>query len=188
MKIYFTRHGETEWNSRDIICGITEIGLSDKGIEQAKELAGKISRSCPDISVLISSPMKRALDTAAYAAKALGLDIITDKRLREWNYGSYEGKHRDAEGFLDAKLEFGCRMPGGGESVFDLVNRVYGLIDEIREKYADKNVLLVCHGGICRVIETYGRNMTRKEFAGFFMGNCELRMINTDNLQGGTAE
>ena len=66
-------------------------------------------------------------------------------------------------------------MPGGGESVFDIVNRVYGLIDELYGKYPDKNILLVCHGGVCRVIETYFRDMTRDEFAHFFMGNCELR-------------
>ena len=52
--------------------------------------------------------------------------------------------------------------------------------DELREKYADKTILLVCHGGVCRVIETYYRNMTRKEFSCFFMGNCELRSFETE--------
>ena len=59
--------------------------------------------------------------------------------------------------------------------VFDVVCRVYGLIEELKRNYSGKNVLLVCHGGICRIIETYYRDMTREEFAGFFMGNCELR-------------
>ncbi len=179
MKIYFTRHGETEWNSKNIICGVTDIDLSEKGRQQAAELARKISGSFCDIDTIITSPMKRAADTAEYIAKALGITAVTDSRLREWDYGSYEGKHRDVPGFLDAKLEFGCRMPDGGESVFDIVNRVYGLIDEIKLKYEDHSVLLVCHGGICRVIETYYRNMTRKEFSEFFMGNCELRCFET---------
>ncbi len=177
MKIYFTRHGETEWNSRDIICGITDISLSENGKAQAAALAARISHEHRDIDVIICSPMKRAQETAAPIAEALGITPETDERLREWDYGSYEGKHRDAEGFLDAKLEFGCRMPDGGESVFDVVNRTYGLIDELGEKYSGKNILLVCHGGVCRVIETYYRNMTRKEFSQFFMGNCELRMF-----------
>ncbi len=175
MKIYFTRHGETEWNSRNIICGITDIELTEKGRLQARELADRLSENHRDIDMVISSPMKRAVETASYSAKALGITPQTDIRLTEWNYGSYEGKHRDAEGFLESKLEFGCRMPDGGESVFDVVNRVYGLLDELWKKYPDKTILLVCHGGICRVIETYFRNMTREEFAGFFMGNCELR-------------
>ncbi len=182
MKIYFTRHGETEWNSRDIISGVTDIELSEKGRSQARELAEKISAENTDIGVIICSPMKRAVHTASYISEALGVPIITDERLREWDYGSYEGKPRDAEGFLMHKLEFGCRMPDGGESVFDIVNRTYGLIDEAREKYKGKNILLVCHGGICRVIETYYRDMTVKQFSEFFMGNCELRMFDTNEL------
>ena len=175
MKIYFTRHGETEWNSRNIICGRTDIELSEKGHLQARELADRLAAEHSDIDMIVCSPMKRARDTAGYAAAALGITPVYDKRLIEWDYGSFEGKPRDTEGFLENKLEFGCRMAGGGESVFDLVNRVYGLIDELCEKYPDKNILLVCHGGVCRVIETYFRDMTRDEFAHFFMGNCELR-------------
>lgn len=177
MKIYFTRHGETEWNSNNRISGITDICLSENGKAQANELAEKIAAEHSDIDIIICSPMKRAKATAEPIAKALMLTPVYDDRLREWDYGSYEGKPRDAEGFAESKLEFGCRMPDGGESVFDIVNRTYGLIDEIKNTYNGKNVLLVCHGGICRVIETYSRNMTRKEFSEFFMGNCELRMF-----------
>lgn len=185
MKIYFTRHGETEWNSRNIISGVTDINLSERGKAQASVLAADIAGRHRDIDVIICSPMKRAMETAAPVSAALGITPVTDTRLREWNYGSYEGMPRDADGFLKHKLEFGCRMPGGGESVFDVVSRVYGLIGEIKQKYRGKNVLLVCHGGICRVIETYYRDMTRKEFSEFFMGNCELRMfeINDDQIQ-----
>jgi probable phosphoglycerate mutase len=49
------------------------------------------------------------------------------------------------------------------------------VLDDVREKYKNKNVLLVCHGGVCRVIETYFNDMTTEEFSNFFMGNCELR-------------
>lgn len=175
MKILFTRHGETEWNSGDIICGRTDIELTEKGHEQARQLSELLSREHKDIDMIICSPMKRARDTASYTAKALGIEPVYDDRLIEWDYGSFEGKPRDTEGFAESKLEFGCRMAGGGESVFDVVNRAYGLIDELYEKYPDKKILLVCHGGVCRVIETYFRNMTRDEFAHFFMGNCELR-------------
>lgn len=180
MKIYFTRHGETEWNKKDIICGVTELHLSESGIAMAKKLAEDISENHRDIDIIICSPMIRARETAAPIAEALGITPEYDSRLREWDYGSFEGKDRYTEGFAEAKLEFGCRMPDGGESVFDIVNRVYGLIDEIKEKYKGKNILLVCHGGVCRVIETYYRNMTRDEFAHFFMGNCELRCFDAE--------
>ncbi|MGN0666007.1 MAG: histidine phosphatase family protein [Huintestinicola sp.] len=175
MKIYATRHGETLFNAEDRICGVTDIMLTEKGIAQAKELADMIAREHRNISRIICSPLKRAQVTASFTADALGLDIITDNRLTEWDYGSYEGKHRTAVGFLEAKLAFGCRMPGGGESVFDLVSRVYGLIDEVKEKYTGEDILLVCHGGVCRVIDSYFYDMSAERFANFFMGNCELR-------------
>ncbi|MCM1525326.1 MAG: histidine phosphatase family protein, partial [Ruminococcus sp.] len=120
---------------------------------------------------------KRAVQTAAPIADALGIIPVTDERLREWDYGSFEGKPRNTDGFAESKLEFGCRMPEGGESVFDLVSRTYGLLDDVRKRYAGTNVLIVSHGGVCRVIETYYKNMTVREFSQFFMGNCEIRLF-----------
>ncbi len=174
MKIYATRHGETVWNKDDIICGITDIELTDNGIRQAKALAEKV-QAVGDIDVIICSPISRAVKTADFSAQKLGIDIIIDDRLTEWNYGSFEGKHRSTEGFAKAKTEFGCKMPDGGESLLQLAHRVYSLLDDVKEKYCDKNVLLVCHGGVCRVIETYFNDMTTEQFSHFFMGNCELR-------------
>ena len=81
MKIYFTRHGETEWNSKNIICGITDIELTEKGRLQARELADRLSENHRDIDMIISSPMKRAAETASYSAKALGITPQTDIRL-----------------------------------------------------------------------------------------------------------
>lgn len=174
MKIYATRHGQTEWNSLDRICGITDIDLTETGIKQAEELAEKAAEK-GDIDLIICSPLKRARETARIVADRINKKIIVEEKLTEWNYGSYEGKHRSAEGFAGAKTAFGVKMPDGGESLFQLAHRVYTVIDDVREKYAGKNVLLVCHGGVCRVIETYFNDMTTEEFSNFFMGNCELR-------------
>lgn len=174
MKIYATRHGQTEWNSLDKICGRTEVELTETGRAQAAELAEKAAAK-GDIDIILCSPMKRAKDTAQAVADRIKKDIIIDERLIEWDYGSYEGQHRSAEGFPKSKTEFGVKMHGDGESLFQLCHRVYSVIDDVRKNYPDKNVLLVCHGGVCRVIETYFNDMTTEEFLNFFMGNCELR-------------
>ncbi len=172
-KLYVTRHGLTEWNKCDRICGSTDIELSNEGIEQARRLAEECLR-VGDIDVIVSSPMKRALRTSREVADRLGLEIITDERLREWDYGSFEGKDRFTSGFAEAKAAWGCKMPDGGESVFQLVQRTYNFIDDVKRLYPDKNVLAVCHGGICRVIDTYFNDMTVERFMGFFQGNCQL--------------
>ncbi len=175
MKLYVTRHGQTEWNALDRISGVTDILLTEEGIAQAKEMARK-AKEYGDIHRIIASPLKRAQMTAQIAAEDLGLTVQTDERLTEWDYGSFEGKSRFTEGFAETKAEFGVKMPDGGESVFQVVQRTYNVIDDVKRLYPDENVLLVCHGGICRVIDSYFQDMTVERFMHFFMGNCELRV------------
>lgn len=180
MKIYSTRHGQTDYNKNDIILGTTDIELNETGLAQAAELAEKIRGSENiKIHIIISSPMKRARRTAEIIAEANGLQIVTDHRLREWDYGKYEGMHRTAEGFHENKLEFGVKMGETGESLLELSHRVYSAIDDIKRNYSGMSVLIVSHGGICRVIETYFNPMTASQFAGWFMGNCQLLEYNT---------
>ena len=174
MKLYVTRHGETEWNALEKISGITDIALAPEGIAQAKALAEECA-AAGDIDRIIASPMHRAQMTAGIVAERLGLPEQTDERLREWDYGSFEGQPRQTPGFAAAKAAWGCKMPGGGESVFQIVQRTYNVIDDVKRLYPGENVLLVCHGGICRVIDSYFHDMTLERFMGFFMGNCELR-------------
>ncbi|MBP5378150.1 MAG: histidine phosphatase family protein [Ruminococcus sp.] len=173
MKIYSTRHGQTSYNKQEIILGTTDIELDETGEEQALMLAEKIAgMNCIDI--IIASPMKRAQRTACAVAARCGLDVITEERLREWDYGYYEGKSRFIDGFAENKTEFGVRMGKSGESLLQLSHRVYSALDDIIKNYSDKNVLIVSHGGVCRVIETYFNDMTTQQFSNWFMDNCGL--------------
>lgn len=171
MKIYFTRHGQTEWNALNKICGLTDINLTEKGIEQAEELAEKLMHK--NIDLIIASPMRRAQTTAKIVAGKCQVPILTDERLIEQNYGIYEGEDRKNEGFLNNKRNFAYKYPQG-ESMMQVAARVYSLIEEVKEKYADKTVLCVCHGGVCRVANTYFKNMTNDEFFHYSLENCGL--------------
>lgn len=173
MKIYSTRHGQTSYNKQEIVLGTTDIELDETGEKQALMLAEKISEmNCIDI--IIASPMKRAQRTARAVAERCGLEIVTEERLREWDYGYYEGKSRFTEGFAENKTEFGVRMGKSGESLMQLAHRVYSALDDIIKNYSGKNVLIVSHGGVCRVIETYFNDMTTEQFSNWFMDNCGL--------------
>ena len=159
MKIYSTRHGQTSYNKQEIVLGTTDIELDETGEKQALMLAEKIAdMNCIDI--IIASPMKRAQRTARAVA--------------EWDYGFYEGKSRFTEGFAENKTEFGVRMGKSGESLMQLAHRVYSALDDIIKNYSGKNVLIVSHGGVCRVIETYFNDMTTEQFSNWFMDNCGL--------------
>ena len=173
MKIFSTRHGQTSYNKQEIIMGTTDIDLDETGEKQALELADRIAgMNCIDI--IIASPMKRAQRTARAVAERCGLEIVTEERLREWDYGYYEGKSRVTEGFAENKTEFGVRMGKSGESLMQLAHRVYSALDDIIKNYSGKNVLVVSHGGVCRVIETYFNDMTTEQFSNWFMDNCGL--------------
>lgn len=173
MKIIFARHGLTDYNVESKVCGISGAMLTDEGKQQARELGKKLRDK--GIDIIICSPLQRAVDTAELANETLNKEIIIDDRFTEWDYGTYEGVNFNEiyDEFQRAKLQFGVRL-GGGESVMELSHRVFCAIDDIREKYKDKTVLVVCHGGVCRVAKMYFEDMTMDEFEHFFMENGEI--------------
>lgn len=172
MKLYVTRHGETEFNVLHKISGTTDVELTDKGKEQAAKLAELLADK--NIDLIISSPMKRAQDTARAIAQKCNVDILIDERLKEQDYGIYEGMDPKTSEFQSDRRHFALRCPQG-ESKLQLAARAYALLDDIKDKYSDKTVLLVCHGGTCRVIHTYFHDMTNEEFFGFKMDNCGIQ-------------
>ena len=88
--IYLIRHGQTDWNLDRKLQGQTDIPLNDNGRGQAEEVAKEIA----DLKIdrIISSDLLRAKETAEIINKKIGAVISFDKRLREVNYGDYEGK------------------------------------------------------------------------------------------------
>ena len=171
-KLYVTRHGLTDYNIQERVCGITNLPLTETGLQQAEEMAQK-AKDFGDIERIIASPLLRANQTAQAVSRALQLPIETDYRLCEWDYGKFEGQSRLTPGFAEAKEEFGVRMPGG-ESVFQLVYRIYSLLEEL--KNTPKNTILVCHGGVARIIDSYFYDMSRERFMHYFLGNCEIKI------------
>lgn len=173
MKLYVARHGETQWNAENKICGRTDIPLNERGMEQAKLLAERMANEKVDL--IIASTMIRARQTAAAVSDKMCIPVLTDSRLIEQNFGIYEGKDRKTPDFLNNKRQFAYRYPGG-ESMMDVAYRVYGFLDEIKEKYRNQNVLVVCHGGVCRVIRTYFEDMTNEEYFHYSEENANARV------------
>ena len=176
MKLYVARHGQTQWNLEQKICGRTDLPLTEEGQRQAELLAVKAMNL--DLDMIVASPMIRAQQTAGAVSRVTGIPVRTDARLIEQDYGIYEGKNRKDAGFLANKRQFATRYPGG-ESMFDVCYRIYGLIEELKEKYPDKNILLVCHGGVCRLIRSYFEDMTNEEYVNYCEENANIRAYST---------
>ena len=168
----FTRHGETVWNGENKICGMTDSPLTARGREQAAALGAHVRDSGVHIDEILYSPLSRAADTAMAIAEATGLPARCEPRLREQCFGKYEGTPRNGEKFRISKTCFADRYDGG-ESMMQLAQRVYNLLDELRQD-ENKTYLLVAHNGIARVVESYFHDMTNEEYSAAGIKNCEL--------------
>ena len=168
MKLYVARHGQTQWNLEDRVCGRTDLPLTAVGEAQAEFLAEK-ARSLGITRILVS-PMLRARQTAAPISRITGIPLEVDQRLIEQDYGIYENTDWDGPDFKASKKQFAVRYPGG-ESMLDLAARIYPLLNELKAQGGD-TTLIVCHGGICRVIRTYFEDMTNEEYAAYSPSNA----------------
>lgn len=172
MRLFAARHGQTQWNVDNKICGVTDVPLTEEGWAQARALAEKTVDL--ELDLVICSTMLRARQTASAVAEKLNIPVIEDSRLVEQNYGIYEGMDRKTPGFLENKRHFAVRYPGG-ESMMDVAHRIYGLLEDVKRDHAGKNVLLVCHGGVLRLVRSYFEPMTNEEYFHYSPGNADIR-------------
>ena len=150
MSIYVVRHGQTDWNLQKRAQGRKDIMLNENGIEQARNL--KESLNGIKFGKVISSPLKRAKETAEILAPG---SVIEDNRIIERDFGEFEGlsaKEFDNDGFWSYKKN--CTYKSA-ENIRDVFNRVYNFLDELENEHKDEDVLVVTHGGILVVINTY---------------------------------
>lgn len=161
MKILVTRHGQTDWNVLGKIQGQTDIELNNVGRQQARETRNLIKDEKLDL--IITSPSKRAKETAMIINENFNVTIMEDSRLMERKYGQYEGITRDEIKLLkETNSEFNFIWDynkniaiNNMENMKTFCNRIYEFFDEIVKKYKDKNILIVTHGGTAAVIKCY---------------------------------
>ena len=135
IKITYFVHGTTTDNEQHIATGWNPGELSELGIKQAKELGKLIADKKFDI--VFCSDLKRAVDSAN-----LGFNgkIIQDKRLRECNYGDWNGKKKDWN-----IIDYVDKSYPNGESYKQVEKRIRTFLDFLKENYNEKHVAIVAH-------------------------------------------
>ena len=149
MNLFVVRHGQTDKNILGCIQGQTESNLTIEGIEEAKKLYDVIKEK--NIDIVFSSPLSRAVKTAEFITNGT-FDINIDSRLNERDYGIYEGKKRTDFDFISYWNYEKNLAIEDGETLKEAFDRISNFIEEIKEKYVDKNVLIVTHNGVSRII------------------------------------
>ena len=173
MEILMVRHGQTDWNVEKKVQGKADIELNENGIEQAKITSEKLKDR--KIDVIISSPLKRAKQTAEIINQKLNCPIYIEEGIAERDFGEFEGEYKnefDFEGFwsYEKNLKY-----DKAENIRDFFERIYNALDNIIEKYNDKNVLIVSHGGVSRVVNCYFNGIPNKDnIISLGLRNCEV--------------
>lgn len=166
MKIYFTRHGLTEYNKERRIQGLLDSPLTLEGKEKAKELGARLKDE--GIEIIYSSDQKRAMDSAKIINEALKLDIIQDRRLREVSMLSHEGmtwaesvaSDPDREDLIMQRPDL--FNEGGIYPYRDALEDAIAFIFELIKTNYEK-VLVMTHGSKLRVITTVLEGLDLKD-------------------------
>lgn len=156
MKITFIRHAESIANAKKILA-VDSVELTINGIKQAKKVAHRLRDDKFDI--VLSSPIRRAFDTAKIIADTIKAPIIIEQLLAEKTYGSLSGKpleevnkEKDKMPHLrDFSFGYDYRF-WGGESGLDIKERIIKFVEKVKAEHDGKKILAVSHGGIIRMM------------------------------------
>lgn len=139
IKILYFVHGTTTDNQDKLCSGWSDAMLNDLGREQAINL-GNVSRERKDaFDIMFTSDLKRAIESSKLAFP--DVEKITDKRLRECNYGDLDGKHKSLVIYEEHVED---KFPNG-ESLIDVENRMREFVEFLKENYDGKTVGIVAH-------------------------------------------
>jgi broad specificity phosphatase PhoE len=152
--LLLARHGESDWNHAKRWQGFADRPLTDRGRQQAEELADRLDDT--ELDAVYSSDLQRARETAEVVARRRGLNVTTTPDLREVDVGSWSGLTRaEAEArFPDGYARW---LQGGegwedGETYAQLAARVVKAIQRIASGHDGGRVLVVAHGGTIRAV------------------------------------
>ncbi len=144
--IHLVRHGETDWSRTRRHTGRTDIPLTEQGRRQAAGLRSILDGLAPGL--VLSSPLQRARQTAALTGHDAGVGI--DDRLREWDYGTAEGRTTEEIQQTDPGWTVWTHPIEGGEQLADVAGRVDSLIGDLEAGPDD--VLLFGHAHLFRIL------------------------------------
>ena len=163
--LYLVRHGETVDNVNQIMQGQTQGQLTDNGIRQAQEVSSRLASE--DFAAIISSDLKRSVDTARIIAEPHRLEVVQTPLLRERDWGGFTGRY-----IPDLKGEV---WPDDIETLENLLSRAGEFIAYVRKTFPGKKVLAVGHGIVNKAVQAvyYGKQMHEVQR----MTNAEVRIL-----------
>lgn len=173
------RHGETQFNVEKRYTGSLDIELNNTGVNQAQNIAEELNKYFIDI--IITSPLKRAKQTTEIINSELQLPIIEMKEFRERKVGVFEGLTREEAKYKYPNLwkqnitRIYNAAPDEGETIREVEERVIKGIDKLQNcQFKGKNILLVTHAFIFKVINKNFNKLSEGDFYDISFKNCHI--------------
>jgi broad specificity phosphatase PhoE len=188
-RIYIVRHGQDHDNAAGILNGHRNTELTQKGVEQAHLLAQKIAKVGLRIDTTLSSPLRRALDTARIIASDLKISSpVIEPMLIERDFGIMTGKLVSdvtaicSPDIIKVQSTNHFLHPEGAETYPELINRAHMLLEKLNSNIKNQNILLVSHGDIGKMIyASYFQLDWATGLQQFYFGNGELIELSPDH-------
>lgn len=180
MRIWLTRHGQTNLNKNKLMQGLTDEPLNEVGIAQAKAARERIGDITFD--AVYASPLGRAIHTASIIGNVDRKDVIIDPRIIETDFGKYEkAKYYLMGPSMTLYWAWPEKMPAPKtvETIESMVKRSSAFLKELEQK-GYENVLVACHGGIIRALCGYLEDRENGIKWRPKAHNCEIRVYESN--------
>ena len=168
------RHGQSDWNSKNLFTGWENPDLTSKGIDEAHATGLLLKKQSKIYSYLFTSLLDRAINTANIILEELdlsGINVVRDEALNERDYGELTGLNKD-----DARKKWGEDQvhiwrrsfdipPPGGESLKDTADRVIPYYEKkiLPLLFEDNNILVSAHGNSLRALVMHIEGLSPEE-------------------------
>lgn len=204
IKLYVTRHGQTEWNLLKKLQGVGNSNLTEKGIKAAKCLHERLINT--KIDYVISSPLGRTRETSKLVIGDRDIKLLYLDQLKEMDVGDFSGHTREemqllfpdvCEGIINNPI---VTSYPNGENLQEFYDRCVEAVELIADEYYDKeqeiSIMLIAHGGVVKCLESYFKGeMVPYNWFENTPANCSLSLyeiynnkINIDNVKDNTKE
>lgn len=188
IQLILVRHGETDWNKEGRYLGSTDLPLNKKGLQQAAETTLSLKVCKPNF--LYSSDLIRAKQTAKEIEKVSSLSSCFDKRLREINFGFWEGKTyaelSSREKALSASWfndPSNITIPGG-EPWREFQSRVLSFVQEIISQHQKEKVIVVSHGGPIKIIIAHFLGISGSKVSHLQINTASINVVDIYGQKG----
>lgn len=188
VRVILVRHCVTAWNAEKRFQGMTDMPLSNEGKRQAAALAQRLAQE--KVHAAYSSDLRRSWETALVIAACNGQPPRPEPRLRELDFGAWEGltpldvQQRYPKAFAAWQADPTSTVPHNGEPISQLVARVDQVLYDTRRDHQHETVLLVAHGFTLQMLLCRALNVAPQGFRQYALAPASVSEVTLDRDGG----